>query len=273
MQTLNAFTVDVEDWVQSTLDLRHTITERVVQNTQRLLNILRNHRVAGTFFVLGVVAEKFPKLVAKIAEDGHEVGTHGWAHVPIFLQSPGDYAAELRKSLTRLESILGQKVIGHRAPYFSITADTFWAFQVMADQGILYDSSIFPLRGFRYGIAGTDRFPYQIASGNGQGLTIFPLSTFRLLGKNLPACGGGYFRIFPYSYTRLAIKQVQRLGQPAMFYTHPHELDHEEPNLYRSRTPLKKRLTQFVGRGGLESKLHRLFSEYRFAPAREVLKL
>lgn len=271
--TTHAFTVDVEDWPQSTLHSHHVITDRVVQNTRRLLHILCEHNIHGTFFVLGIVAETFPRIVTEIAQEDHEVGTHGWSHVPIFTQSAREFARDLKKSLATLESILGQKVIGHRAPIFSITANTFWAFQVMADCGIRYDTSVFPIRGFRYGIPEARRFPYEISTDNSHQLTIFPLTTFRVLRKNLPACGGGYFRLFPYAYTRLAFRQVEGLGQPVMFYTHPHELDVEESKLYRSQTPFKKRFTQFTGRRGMEQKLHRLLSEFCFAPARKVLQV
>jgi polysaccharide deacetylase family protein (PEP-CTERM system associated) len=151
---LHALTIDVEDWPQSTLDFSLPITERAARNTRLLLDILRQHDVRATFFVLGLFAERLPDVVAEIAADGHEIGSHGYSHKPVFGIGPAAFADELSRSVALLEEISGQRVVGYRAPDFSITNESLWALDIIADQGLCYDSSIFPYRNSRYGISG-----------------------------------------------------------------------------------------------------------------------
>jgi polysaccharide deacetylase family protein (PEP-CTERM system associated) len=171
------------------------------------------------------------------------------------------------RTIKLLEDIAGQPVWGHRAPFFSITRDSLWALEVLGELGIRYDSSIFPVLNYRYGIEDAPRFPYQLAAG-AQDLMEFPISTLRLLGRNLPIAGGAYFRIYPYTFTRRAFRSVNDNGHPAVFYVHPWELDPQHP-----RIPLPRRisLTHYFNLRKTENRFRRLLRDFSFAPMREVL--
>lgn len=156
---LNALTIDVEDWPQSTLDRSWPISERALHNARRMLALLSEGGVQATFFVQGMVAERFPDLVKEVAAAGHEVATHGHSHALIFRLGRQAFAAELRYSVEMLEDLSGQRVLGHRAPDFSITKDSLWALEEIAALGLRYDSSIFPIYNPRYGIPDAQRFP------------------------------------------------------------------------------------------------------------------
>jgi polysaccharide deacetylase family protein (PEP-CTERM system associated) len=266
---MHALTIDVEDWPQSTLDFSLPITERAVHNTRLLLDILRQHRVRATSFVLGLLAERFPEVVAAIAADGHEIGTHGYSHKPVFGIGPAAFADELTRSVSLLEEISGQRVVGYRAPDFSITTDSLWALDIIADQGLRYDSSIFPVRTARYGISGAPRFAYRLANG----LIELPLSTVRWGGRTWPAAGGGYLRLYPYFVTRWAIRRIHVEGAPAVVYLHPYELDPTELDEIEWPVPARLRLTQGLNRRHTRAKLERLLQDFRFGPVTEVLGL
>jgi polysaccharide deacetylase family protein (PEP-CTERM system associated) len=263
---LHALTVDVEDWPQSTLDHSLPITVRAVRNTRRLLEILRRHRVRATFFVLGLLAEQFPGLVREIAADGHEIGSHGYSHQPVFGIGPAAFARELAMSVSLLETITDQKVLGFRAPDFSINAESPWALDIIAEQGLRYDSSIFPVRTRRYGIPGAPRHPHRLANG----LLEVPLTTLELAGRTFPVAGGGYLRLYPYAVTHWAIRRMQAEGAPAVVYLHPYELDPTELQEIEWRVPARLRLTQGVGRRRTAAKLDRLLVDFRFGPVRDL---
>jgi polysaccharide deacetylase family protein (PEP-CTERM system associated) len=265
---LNALTVDVEDWPQSSLDRSWPISERALHNTRRMLALLVEEGVQATFFVQGMVAERFPELVKEIAAPGHEVATHGHSHELIFRLGRRAFAAELRYSVQMLEDLSGQRVLGHRAPDFSITKDSLWALEEIAALGLRYDSSIFPIYNPRYGIQDAQRFPHFR-----NGLIEFPISTVRWAGINLPVAGGGYLRLFPYAVTRWAIRRINAQGQPAMIYLHPYELDTEELRLLGDQIPWSLRLTQGLNRGRTEAKLRALMRDFELAAVREVLGL
>jgi polysaccharide deacetylase family protein (PEP-CTERM system associated) len=266
---LHALTVDVEDWPQSTLDFSLPITERAVRNTRRLLDVLRRQRVRATFFVLGRLAERFPDLVAEIVADGHEVGSHGYSHKPVFGIGPQGFADELARSVRLLESITGQRVLGYRAPDFSIINDSLWALDILADQGLVYDSSIFPVQTPRYGIGDALRGAHRFANG----LFELPLSTVEWLGRRWPVAGGGYFRLYPYAVTRWAIRRIEAERMPAVVYLHPYELDATELAEIAWPVPARLRLSQGLNRRYVQGRLEQLLSEFRFGPAAEVLKL
>jgi polysaccharide deacetylase family protein (PEP-CTERM system associated) len=179
--------------------------------------------------------------------------------------APADFSQELERSIKAIVGITGKKPIGHRAPYFSVNHTTPWAFDILQDHGFLYDSSIFPIRNGFYGYPGAPRFPYTASDG---GLVEFPLSTVRLGGINLPVAGGFYLRVWPYAFVRWAIGQINRQGQPVVFYMHPWEIDLDQPP--HPVTP-RERITHYTGRRRLAPKLHRLFSEFRFGPLRNLL--
>jgi len=233
-----------------------------------MLALFAEGGVRATFFVQGMVAERFPELVKEIVAAGHEVATHGHSHELIFRLGRQAFAAELRHSIEMLEDLSGQRVLGHRAPDFSITKDSLWALEEIAALGLRYDSSIFPIYNPRYGIPDARRFPHFR-----NGLIEFPISTVCWAGINLPVAGGGYLRLFPYAVTRWAIRRINAQGQPAMIYLHPYELDTEELRLLGDQVPWNLRLTQGLNRGRTEAKLRALMRDFELAPVREVLEL
>jgi len=267
----NALTVDFEDWYQG-LEIPHQdwagFEDRIRHSADRLLDLLDRGRTKATFFVLGTVAEKHPELVRQIAAAGHEVGTHGWSHTMVYRMTPETFSAELRRSIELLETLSGQRVLGHRAPFFSITRRSLWALEILARCGIRYDSSIFPVLNYRYGIEDAPRWPYPIGNGKADGLTEFPITTWRILGRNVPVAGGAYFRILPYAFTRAAFRAINRAGYPATFYVHPWEVDPEHP-----RIPLPRRIaaTHYANLKVTEPRLRRLLSDFTFAPMKDVL--
>lgn len=266
----NALTIDFEDWYQG-LEIPHTEWEgyedRVIQSGRRVLNVLSEAKTRATFFVLGHVAERHPEIVREIAAAGHEVGTHGYSHSFIYRQTPDLFRGEMKRAIRYLEDITGQPVLGHRAPFFSITRESLWALDVLGELGIRYDSSIFPVLNYRYGIEDAPRWPYRIGDGRNS-LMEFPISTWRVLGRNLPIAGGAYFRIYPYAFTRRAFTSLNENGHPAVFYLHPWELDPDHP-----RIPLPRRisLTHYINLSKTEKRLRRLLDDFSFAPMREVL--
>lgn len=266
---VNILSVDLEDWPQSTLDRSLPITSRVVSNTHRLLDLFAQYKTKATFFVLGLVAEAYPELVREVANAGHEIATHGFSHELVFNLSPSEFSADVARSVRLIEDITGQKVVGYRAPDFSITNKSLWALDILAEQGIKYDSSIFPIKGSRYGIPSSPRFPYRIK----EGMQEVPLSTIRLGKTNIPVCGGGYFRLMPYSLTKQVIKHLNNIGKPAVIYLHPYELDPEEFKSIKANIPHKLRLSQGLNRGKTESKLRTLLADFDFMPIKEAITL
>jgi polysaccharide deacetylase family protein (PEP-CTERM system associated) len=264
---IHLLTIDVEDWPQSTLDTSLPITGRVVKNTRRILRILKYFDVRATFFVLGLVAERYPTLVKEIHREGHEIATHGYSHQPVFQMSPKGFKDDLYVSIEILEQLIGEKIKGYRAPDFSITVDAVWAFDIIASQGLKYDSSIFPVWNPRYGFPGTPRFPYRLPNG----LIEFPLSTLRTGSMNWPVAGGGYFRLFPLLITYWAILRIQAENQRAVIYLHPYELDPYEFDELEWDVPFRLRMTQSINRRYTVPKLAQLLKSFCFCPVIDVL--
>lgn len=274
---LNAFSVDVEDYFQVVSfekaiprDTWERLPARVEANTRRLLDLCREHAVRGTFFVLGWVAERWPRLVREIAADGHELATHGQDHRRVTTLTPAEFREDVRRSKATIEQISGQPVIGYRAPNYSIVRETLWAMEILAEEGFRYDSSIFPIRHDRYGIPDFPRRPVPVRGTNGTALHEFPISTVRLAGVNLPFTGGGYLRHFPLAFARWGIGRVNAEGLPAILYIHPWEIDPGQP---RQKVPWLTRLRHYRNLDATEDRLARLFGEFPFAPVREVLGL
>jgi polysaccharide deacetylase family protein (PEP-CTERM system associated) len=270
-QVTNALTIDFEDWYQG-LEIPQTdwagFEDRIVPVGHRLLALLAEAGVRATFFVLGYIAERHPDMVRAIAAAGHEVGTHGYSHTLIYNQTPEVFRAELTRAVRVLEEITGRAVVSHRAPFFSITKDSLWALDILGELGIRYDSSIFPVVNYRYGIADAPRWPYEIKSA-AHTLTEFPISTWQVMGKNVPIAGGAYFRIYPYAFTRQGLRAINRQGRPFVFYLHPWELDPDHP---RIRLPRRiAGLTHYFNLGATERRLRRLLRDFKFAPMQEVL--
>jgi polysaccharide deacetylase family protein (PEP-CTERM system associated) len=269
----NAFTVDVEDYYQVTSfekDIPRShwdrMKSRVVGSTHRLLHLMERHRVRGTFFILGWVADRHPQLVRDIADRGHEIGSHSYWHRLVYELTPEEFREDLCRSRDVLEEITGQRVTAYRAPTFSITEKSLWALDILAEEGFEIDSSIFPVYHDRYGVAGAPREIHTIETESGP-LTEFPPTVIRCGRLNIPVGGGGYFRLYPFALTRAGLKRCN--DRPFMFYTHPWEVDSEQPRLkVASRS---SRFRHYVNLSTTEGKLERLFESFPFAPMREIL--
>ena len=268
----NALTIDFEDWYQG-LEIPYTqwdgFEDRIAIVGRKLLQILDEVGTKATFFVLGFVAEKHPEVIKAIEKAGHEIGTHGFSHTLIYKQSPQVFRQEMERAVGFLEDLTGKKVIGHRAPFFSITKDSLWALDILGELGILFDSSIFPVLNYRYGIADAPRFPYDIKRAHFT-LKEFPISTLQLPKVTLPISGGAYFRIYPYQITKQALRVVNRSGKPFTFYLHPWELDADHPHI---DLPRRIALTHYFNLGKTETRFRKLLRDFKFEPMKEVLNV
>ena len=273
---LNALTVDVEEYFHPNAmdtavhpDQWDALPHRVERNTIAVLDLLDELDTRATFFVLGWVAERWPKLVAEVARRGHEVACHGFAHRLVYKLGAAGFRDDVTRGKRALEDCLGTPVAGFRAASYSIVASTPWALDVLVEAGFEYDSSIFPIRHDIYGIPGFNRFPVLVRCAAGEILEI-PPSTVRFLGRNWPAAGGGYFRLLPYRLTTWAIRRINTIDQrPAMVYVHPWELDVAQPRLAAGRA---SRLRQYTNLDKTEPRLRRLLREFRFAPIRATMR-
>ena len=256
------FSIDVEDWAQSVLDNSNPVSNRVYDNTLLLLDILEEHQHKATFFTLGNVARKYPELIRRITDAGHEVASHGNNHDAIFKLTPKQVMEDVTNSVKSLEDASGTKVIGFRAPNFSIREYLFeWYCEALAENGLKYDSSLFPMKVIKYGI----EKKYSLKIFNEYGINEHYLSYMKLGKHKLPFFGGGYFRLLPYAVTKSLSSKLNE--KRAVFYMHPYEVDTDElaevKALYDD-IPLKWRLSQFIGRGTVETKLHKLMTDYKF---------
>jgi polysaccharide deacetylase family protein (PEP-CTERM system associated) len=268
---LNAFTVDLEEWYQGLTSTNRQperwgeLESRVVYATHLLLDILRQYGVRATFFTLGHVADRQPALMEAICAEGHELGVHGYHHRFVNRMTPAEFDGEVGRSIEAVMRVNGLVPQGHRAPYFSVNATTPWAFDVLVRHGLRYDSSVFPTRNMLYGFPGAPRLPYRVAEG---ALWELPASTVQWAGKMWPVAGGFYVRALPYVVIRWALRSLQRAGEPAVLYIHPWELDLGQ-RFYQ--VTARERMTHYHGRRGLAAKLHRLFSDFRFGPMRDLV--
>lgn len=271
---INALTVDVEDYFHpNAMDdvvppsQWDTLPHRVERNTHRVLDLLDECDVRATFFVLGWVAERWPQLVVEIARRGHEVACHGFAHRLVYRLGPERFRDDVVRARGLLEDLVGQPIAGFRAASYSIVDSTLWALDVLIELGFIYDSSIFPIRHDLYGIPSFSRVPVRVQRPAGAILEI-PPSTLRLLGRNWPVAGGGYFRLLPYWVTRAALRRLNRReGRAGMVYVHPWELDVDQPRLAGSGLA---RLRQYANLHRTEARLRRVLREFQFAPIRDV---
>lgn len=234
----NVFSVDVEDYfhVEAFSDIVSrdawpSYSLRVEANTQRVLDLLDEHHVEATFFVLGWVAERMPHLVREIASRGHELACHSYWHRLIYKLSPQEFASDTFRAKEVIEQAAGQRVFGYRAPSYSVTRNSLWALEILTECGFTFDSSIFPIRHDVYGIPDAPRGPFQVATPSGR-LTEYPITTFRMgAGPNFPVGGGGYLRLLPFWYTRLGALRAAAENVPLIAYVHPWEVDPDQPRL------------------------------------------
>jgi polysaccharide deacetylase family protein (PEP-CTERM system associated) len=268
--------VDVEDYFQVEAFARQISRDdwdhwpsRVVANTHRALDLCDASGAKGTFFLLGWVAQKFPALVREIDARGHELGCHSFWHRPVCSLTREVFREDLRQSCNAIAQASGVRVIGFRAPSWSITAESLWALDILAEEGFVYDSSIFPIHHDLYGYAAGSRFRHRVETASGLELTEFPAATIRLFGLNLPTGGGGYLRILPFSFTKWALRRIeQEDGRAIVVYFHPWELDPDQPRISGS---LKSRLRHYTNLGSMESRLRALMATRSFQPFRELL--
>jgi polysaccharide deacetylase family protein (PEP-CTERM system associated) len=270
MDIKNILTVDVEDWfhicgIDSIGDYRswERYEPRIKNNLSYLLNIFAEYNAKGTFFVLGWIAERFPELVEEIEKGGHEIATHGYAHQLVYAQTQKEFADDLKKSLLALSGITKQKILGYRAPSFSITRDSMWALDIIAEQGLQYDSSIFPAARGNGGLLGAASEIHKL-----NGLWEFPISVMNISFFKVAFAGGGYFRLLPYWLIQRQIKKMNEQGKPIMVYIHPREIDVQQPRL---NMPWNRRFKCYVNIQHAESKLRRLLSDFSFTTCRDIL--
>jgi polysaccharide deacetylase family protein (PEP-CTERM system associated) len=265
---INGLSVDVEDWFQvgafETVIERSTwdgLSTRVERNCDAILEMFSEAGVYATFFTLGWVAQRHPHLMRRIAAAGHEIASHGWDHRRVFQMDRASFSLDLRKSKEIIEDTSGSLVTGYRAPSFSIDQRTPWAFEVLAEQGYAYSSSVAPIAHDHYGWPEAPRFAFRPLSGSD--LLEIPITTATFAGRRLAAGGGGFFRVLPYGFSRWAIRQVNRRdGQPAVFYFHPWEIDPDQPRV--PHAPLRSRLRHYTNLAGMDGKLRKLLAEFRW---------
>jgi polysaccharide deacetylase family protein (PEP-CTERM system associated) len=266
----NAFTVDVEDWYQSCLDYDAPITDRVVRNVHRILAVLDDCGVKGSFFIQGRVAETFPKLVSSLVEDGHEVQSHGYSHRPLFAMSKAELRNELERAKKTVEDAAGTPVKAFRAQDFSILAQNLWALETLVEVGFEIDSSIFAMRSRHYGIARWRLHPHYIFVAEGVRILEVPVAIWSFGTLRLPVAGGGYFRLLPRGVIDRGLRSIAAAGRPAVVYCHPYEFNSDELGEYRD-VPRRLRLSQGIGRRRFPERVRALLSSFAFGRLSDVL--
>lgn len=272
----NIFTVDLEEWFHANyednlFDNNKKYEIRVIENTEKLLEILDKNNSKATFFTLGYIAKNYPKLVKKIHSCGHEIASHGMNHQLVYNQSELEFRKDIRESKKLLEEVIGDEIIGYRAPSWSITEKSKWAWKILAEEGFLYDASVFPIKNFLYGMPDSDRFKYDISYNMETLNTIeVPSSTAKFFGKNIPFSGGAYFRLFPIQLIKYFTKSVNKEGQPVIFYIHPREIDINQPRL---NLKFRDRMIHYYGINSCYGKLEKLSKENKFISIKDYLQI
>jgi polysaccharide deacetylase family protein (PEP-CTERM system associated) len=262
----NALTIDVEDYFQVSAFAPYIARAdwerrecRVERNVDRILELLDEHDTAATFFTLGWIAERYPQLVRRLAEQGHEVASHGYGHERASDLNRADFRADIIRAKGVLEDLTGHAVNGYRAPSFSIGPGNLWALDTLARAGHRYSSSIYPIRHDHYGMPDAPRFAHQAADG----LIEIPITTLRLFNRNLPSSGGGYFRLLPYSLSRWMLRRVNRVdGETAVFYFHPWEIDAGQPRI--DGIDRKTRFRHYLNIHRMERRLQSLLGDFKW---------
>lgn len=260
----NALTIDVEDYFQVSAFAPYIRRDdwdrrecRVERNVERILDLLHRHQTKATFFTLGWVAERYPMLVRRIVDQGHELASHGYGHQRASDLSEAEFFDDVQRSKNILEDLGGQAVLGYRAPSFSIGADNLWALDTLLKAGYRYSSSVYPVRHDHYGMPDAPRFAHEVRPG----LMELPPTTLRLFDRNLPSSGGGFFRLLPYSISRWMLQRVNvRDAQSAIFYFHPWEIDAQQPRV--PGIDARTRFRHYVNIGRNERKLDRLLRDF-----------
>jgi polysaccharide deacetylase family protein (PEP-CTERM system associated) len=268
----NAMSIDVEDWFQVAAFDRHidrsqwdSLECRVERNLERILALLDRYDAKATFFTLGWIAERYPAIIRAIVAGGHELASHGYGHQRVSELTPEGFREDLMRARVALEDIGGVAVHGYRAPSFSIGRDNLWAHDVLAETGHRYSSSVYPIAHDHYGMPEAPRFAWRTQAG----IVEIPPSSLRMMGRNLPASGGGYFRLLPYSVSRWSLRRINRLdGQPAIFYFHPWEVDPEQPRV--AHAGAKSKFRHYLNLHRTEQRLARLLNDFRWQRVDQV---
>lgn len=270
----NYLTFDVEDYFQVSAFEKNIPKEnwsdfesRVERNTSIFLNILSEYDLKATFFVLGWVAEKYPNIIREIDNAGHEIACHSYYHRLVYNLSPREFRDETLKSKDLLENIIGKKIIGYRAPSYSITKKSLWAFDILEELGFKYDSSIFPIYHDRYGIPDSPRFMYKLPDHD---LIEIPISTSLLGGRKIPISGGGYFRLFPYFFTKMLLKRINvKENQSFNFYLHPWEFDPEQPRI--NNITMFSKFRHYINLDKTHDRFIKLINDFKFTTMGTVI--
>lgn len=300
---INALTIDVEDYYQvsafeslSPPDSWPGFESRVEGNTLRILDLLDEAGVKATFFILGWVADKCKGLAGEISKRNHEIASHGYWHRRVYTQTRAEFREDVRKAKTLLEDQVGMEIIGYRAPSYSISQESIWAFDELAKAGYKYDSSVFPIRHDLYGMPFWPRFPFfvqRLEGGNwapsdnsidkeycdpegnatndkASRLLEIPITTLTLCGRNFPLAGGGYFRLFPYSVTHWGLSRINRAEKKSfIFYLHPWEIDPGQPRMKNASS--KSRFRHYLNLSKTETRFKKLLRDFKFAPICEAV--
>lgn len=268
-QITNYLTIDVEEHFQVAAfsDIVNpkdwdSHESRVEENCRVILDLLDQHNTKATFFIVGWTAERLPELVREIDIRGHNIGCHSYLHQKIYELTPEEFFQDTVKAKNILEQIVNKKIIGYRAPSYSITKKSLWALDIIKDLQFEYDSSIFPIYHDNYGIPDAPRFKYQHKH---LGLIEYPISTAKVFGRNFPVAGGGYFRLFPYWITRRLLEKINKQEkQPFVFYLHPWEVDPDQPRI--NSAGLLSRFRHYNNLSETQTRLEKLLTDFKFGP-------
>lgn len=274
---LNAMSVDIEDWFQvgafeTVIDRSDwdRLDHRVERNSDAVLALFADAGIKATFFTLGWVAERYPQLMQRIANAGHEIASHGYDHARVFSMTADEFRADLERSHKLLQDASGQPVTGYRAPSFSIDQRTPWAHEILAEEGYRYSSSVAPIRHDHYGWAGSPRFAWKPVPG--ANFVELPVTTVQTGNRAWAAGGGGFFRLLPYGLYKWAINKMHcEDGRGAIFYFHPWEIDADQPRVHNA--PFKSKLRHYARLADMEAKLARVLREYQWGRMDELAEL
>ncbi|MDO8846005.1 XrtA system polysaccharide deacetylase [Methylicorpusculum sp.] len=265
---VNAMTVDVEDYFQVSAFEKYinrsdwdSLPQRASQNTHRILDVFAEHNIHATFFTLGWVAERNPDLVKRIVNEGHELACHGYAHQRVTDQTPAQFSSDIIKAKTLLEDLGGQAVNGYRAPSYSIGAKNLWAHDILNEVGFLYSSSVYPVKHDLYGMPDAPRHIYQPLKNSH--FKEIPITTVTIGNKNFPCGGGGFFRFYPYAFSKWAFQVINNKEQQSgIFYFHPWEIDPEQPR--QKGINLKSRFRHYLNLDKMEHRIIRLLTDFKW---------
>ncbi len=265
---VNAMTVDVEDYFQVSafepyIDKRQwdVLPHRVERNTDIILDMFAEFGIKATFFTLGWVAERYPRLIQRIVSEGHELACHGYCHIRVTEQTPEEFRRDIRLAKSLLEDIAGRPVIGYRAASYSINRNNLWAHDILYDEGFRYSSSIYPVKHDLYGIPDAPRFAYTPLPS--PTFKEIPITTFRILQKNIPCGGGGFFRFYPYPFSRWALTKINvEERQAAIFYFHPWEVDPDQPR--QEGLAVKTRFRHYLNLNKMQERIRALLSDFNW---------